>query len=259
MRVKRAPLNRFTLFPKLPVELQDIVWHHTLHAPRVLTMTHNRDEDEQFLIHYRQPTLASVCQASRRMVLDKRFESLPLWEYLLDVKSTYNFYNPETNIISLDVHPLGNWKDFSKFKILSVGIPYQHPRYRQRPFDAADAKAFSGLREIVILVGNRQAGCDVQPVYVPDFESVHDSESKYYLLWKMPGLRSYVSDLRTELGKTSNKWKAYQRRREKKGKSSPDWIMPTVRVAYMEEICETSSPYLYRHRHWDNPYLKDMF
>jgi hypothetical protein len=53
----------------------------------------------------------------------------------------------------------------------------------------------------------------------------------------------------------SKKFKKYQRSLEKKGKSSPDWIVPTVKVAYMEEICDTSNPYSYQHRCTGYPYL----
>ena len=76
-----------------------------LHAPRVLIMTHNREEDEQYRVHYRQPTLTSVCKASRRMVLNRWYQYLPLRDAL--TKSTCKFYNPSFDVVHLDLHLLG--------------------------------------------------------------------------------------------------------------------------------------------------------
>jgi hypothetical protein len=64
--------------------------------------------------------------------------------------------------------------------------------------------------------------------------------------WSKTSLaRAYAKDLREDLEKTSKKWKAYQKRRVKQGKSSPDWVVPKVEVAYLKPICETMSPYSY--------------
>jgi hypothetical protein len=54
-----------------------------------------------------------------------------------------------------------------------------------------------------------------------------------------------MKELRENMEKKSKEWKTYQRRRSKQGKSSPDWIVPIVKLAVIHNISETVSPYSY--------------
>ncbi|CZR51608.1 uncharacterized protein PAC_01485 [Phialocephala subalpina] len=55
----------------------------------------------------------------------------------------------------------------------------------------------------------------------------------------------YVQHLRSDMEKASKKWKAYQRRREKAGKSGSDWTPPQVVLGRMRPITEVVNPYSY--------------
>jgi hypothetical protein len=46
--------------------------------------------------------------------------------------------------------------------------------------------------------------------------------------------------------KVSKKWKTYQRKRVRQGKSSPDWVVPAFRVAWIILVDQNVGPYLYR-------------
>jgi hypothetical protein len=50
-------------------------------------------------------------------------------------------------------------RKFSKLNVSSIAIPFD---WRGLQFTAADAKMFTGLEEIVLLVGRQRAGCDAE-------------------------------------------------------------------------------------------------
>jgi hypothetical protein len=116
---------------------------------------------------------------------------------------------------------------------------------------------YSTLEGIVILIGHRHASCKVTFVDVTE-ASLNFTPTVLSVL-RIPRIMDYTGFLREDLEEKLRKWKQYQERREKTGQSSPDWVVPTVRIAYMKEICETSSPYSYRHRCSGFPYLCGEF
>jgi len=64
MTVQRVPTISFPQFQKLPVELQNMVWACAAQQSRIITAI-NRKDDENYLGTTRQPSLLSVCRASR--------------------------------------------------------------------------------------------------------------------------------------------------------------------------------------------------
>jgi hypothetical protein len=225
-----------------------MVWHFALHTPRVISLAQHLEDyfnmETYFASNSRPPALLGVCRASRQVVLKTAFQTLPP---KLHRTQKYRFYNPFVDTVRMEPHPLRDAKDFAKYNIKSLGITFKPSDDRISPwmFTGRDAKAFIGLEEIVILIGGRSRGdCQMTPRPVtldaPILAKMsidHRSE-----------LRSFVARLMSELSKVSRNWKAYQRRRLKQGKASPDWVMPTVRVAVVQEDCQTESPYLYKHR-----------
>jgi hypothetical protein len=64
--------------------------------------------------------------------------------------------------------------------------------------------------------------------------------------WEVPPVKwahDYVSFLRADMEKVSKKWKTYQRKRIRQGKSSPEWAVPAVRMILVDE---NVGLYLYR-------------
>ncbi|TVY82119.1 hypothetical protein LSUE1_G004144 [Lachnellula suecica] len=237
--VERVALKSFAVFPKLPVEIQQMIWQFALHTPRVISLAQDRETYEPYLSsNSRIPAMLSVCHASRELILKSTtFQELPTREW----EAGYEFYNPLVDIVRLEQDPEGEPKDFAKYNIRSVGIPFGPHTYAWA-FKGKDAKAFHGLEEIVVLLGQPRIGCHISAEPVSEDlplnpELRNDGRAD---------LKMYLSKLRHELKKASQSWKAYQRRRERQGKSSPDWIMPTVRVAIMKEEWQTKSPYLYQ-------------
>jgi hypothetical protein len=134
-----------------------------------------------------------------------------------------------------------DYKAFAKKGYESIGFRFNDNRYWE-PITAAEAKTFVGLKRIFILLGKQKAGCEMTMAIIPDMQPPRGEGyglSNTYRAW----IRAQI--LREDLEKTSKKWKAYQKRRVKQGKSSPDWVVPTVEVAYLKPICEVVSPYSY--------------
>jgi hypothetical protein len=236
MTLQRRPLKSFDYFPRLPPELQDMIWEFALRVPRVLTLT-NRD-DELSLLTNRQPALASVCQASRRVAQSQVYRQFP------DQEDFITYYNPAIDTVRLDLFDEefygSELRAFSKYNIESLGIDWE---YGLKAFFASDAKLFSGLREIVILIGRTRLSCEIE--MVPISETAPERPDLDYEWQQTKRMRNYANGLREDMEKVSKKWKAYQRRRVRQGKSSPDWIVPSVRIAYMKPIYENVTPYSY--------------
>jgi hypothetical protein len=107
---------------------------------------------------------------------------------------------------------------------------------------AAEVKTFAGLERIYILLGSEKGACDLT---TRPLTEVPPLKGQPFVWSKTSRAVRYAQLLRQELEKTSNAWKAYQRRRLKQGKSSPDWVVPSVVVACLKPICEVLSPYSY--------------
>ncbi len=102
---KYTNLDRFTLFPKLPIEVRIQIWKEVMPGPRVLpawlvstkgtkTLDHTEvlnlanDSDHRLakmLIHHPPPTALSICQESREEAL-KRYSWTP---------DTINCFSPD--------------------------------------------------------------------------------------------------------------------------------------------------------------------
>jgi len=116
--IKRNRLRNFKLLPKLPLELQDLVWQFALRVPRVLTLTNKSFEDDQFLVHNRAPPIASVCRRSRRVFERELWQDLPgRGNHLLA------WYHPAFDTVRLEIFPGSDLRDYSKYQIKLVGIP----------------------------------------------------------------------------------------------------------------------------------------
>ncbi|KAL2069326.1 hypothetical protein VTL71DRAFT_15664 [Oculimacula yallundae] len=232
MAVKRKPLKKFHLFSKLPLELQDMIWRQAQQQPRLLTLINVPDSDELFLPVVRQPALARVCRASRRLFLGQVDEPL-------HAIGNPTYFRPYRDTVRLEIWDEHVPKDFSKNCIWSLGIPYKYARKRTAVKFAAESKAFKYLREIVILLGSRRVEYEMELLPV-DEDTVGMNRAE---LIETGDVRLFARSLRRELEHNSRKWKTYQKKRVAQGKISPDYRTPTVRIARMVAICENESPY----------------
>jgi hypothetical protein len=105
---------------------------------------------------------------------------------------------------------------------------------------AANAKIFGDLERIVILVGKHKGSCEMTMVPIPEEQP---PRGQVYEWNKTLYRQLYAQMLRKDMEKVAKTWKANQRRREKQGKSSLKWIIPTVEVGYLTPVYETVSPY----------------
>jgi hypothetical protein len=238
MTVERASITPFPLFQRLPAELQDMVWGNALQSPRVITVVKWEYERDLFWTTKRQPPLMSVCRSSRRVAMQQCIRGLLRRDHL--------YYNPALDTVRLDVNLGFDVRDWSKRNLKSIGIyvPLSGSSSYNIRFTANDARLLRGLREIVILAGRPQSECEM---HLDDVDENSFPMPKCYGL-PIRGPFEYARRLRSGLEKESKRWKSYQRGRSKKGKSSPDWEPPIVRVAEMVPICETTNPCIYKRR-----------
>ncbi|KAE8440628.1 hypothetical protein EG329_007012 [Mollisiaceae sp. DMI_Dod_QoI] len=221
MAVKRKPLQPFTKFPQLPTEVQEMVWKYSISVPRVLTL----------LGAYRQPSLFSVCRNSRRIALAQVYTELP------GQTGWTIHYNAERDTVRLEALAWWGTQLFPTSN-LSLGLPFS--LIEAESFSAQEAKRINGLREIVVLQGERFLNYEMQ--LIPNTYPPCASESEADRI-EASKIQSYINDLLKEIDKVLKRWKLYQRRREKEGKSSPDWTVPTVRAARLRIINNVESPY----------------
>jgi hypothetical protein len=212
MTVKRVALKSFALFPNLPAELQQMVWQFALQAPRLITLGQTPDEDEHYVasnIHC--PTLLSVCHASRQLVLKISFQTLPMLQsssnLLFSHKVEYEFYNPLADTVRLNLNIYRDPKKFCKYKIKSLGIPFEPQATRSWEFTARHAKTFVGLEEVVVLVAIRGKGYQMRPLPVPEDSAI--LIGRYSKTRPDYGPRQYVLSLRQGLEQASKNWKVY--------------------------------------------------
>ncbi|KAE9379972.1 hypothetical protein N431DRAFT_432287 [Stipitochalara longipes BDJ] len=239
MKVERKPLKEFTLFPHLPMEIQLLIWDFAaVNYPKVHTMISDDDNistgtgPEAF--NYRAPAMAHACRNSRNAI----WKDLDMSK--LDDKTM--IHEPLNDVILLRKQGIEtSYRDFAKKQYTSIGIIYDEKR-SWNMISGADAKTFVGLKRIFILLGGHRASCEMTMVPIPEAQP---PRGKVYEWSKTSSARMCAHILREDLEKQSKKWKAYQRRRVKQGKSSPDWVVPKVEVAHLKPICEVVSPYSY--------------
>jgi hypothetical protein len=275
MTVKRAPLNSFPRFLDLPVEIQYMILKFAYFKPRMFTVAYS--QNQLGILNYRQPAVTHACHLGHELSIREQafmIEGDP---------SYYTSYNPNIDTVCLlfnDATP----RAFRGLQVPSIALPYDYWK-GQRTFTGADAKAFSDLKEIVLLVGRQRAGCDVELLPILElgadaaenqrakdlnntrmgsaFKSntslqeemelnpnlklsadiIKDRVAKEILYAQIDDAFEFASELLEDMEKVSKKWKRYQRGRVRQGKSSPDWIVPSVRVAYVKNMTETVRPY----------------
>jgi hypothetical protein len=247
MTIKRVPLLSFHQFARLPVEVQDIIWEYSLEVPQVHSM--GSFSDGLFLRNVRSPPLLAVCRATRSMMhkmRDQQFKSLPYKSILR--KGEYDYYNPSLDTVRLGLDSEQRLRDFVQFDIRSLGVPFDSFGIDAWDTLESDIRLFHNMREIVFILGNSRANCATELVYVDESSPEvakrypHDDDSDRYV-----GVPECIQEVRAELESRHRKWKSYQRRREKVGKSSPDWVLPVVRVAVLRSLCSSATQYSYQH------------
>jgi hypothetical protein len=237
MTVKRAPLKYFSRFSDLPVEIQHMIWKFAYKKPRMFTLAHSQSKNELYVSNCRQPAMVHACRAARTLAMKGSV-------FTLEHAHCFNFYKPYFDTIRLffgRTQP----RTFSGVCMPSIGLSYHS--WALGEFSAADAKLIPLLKEIVLLVGYPVAGCEVELIPIPDEDEdvVTDQWYKCCVDFEIYEAFKFARCLEKDMEKISKKWKTYQRSRVKKGKSSPDWNVPKVRVAYVKNITLTVSPYSY--------------
>lgn len=134
-----------------------------------------------------------------------------------------------------------SFRDFAKKGYKSVGCLAGGDSWWDN-ISAANAKTFVGLERIMFLVNKQKASCEMTLVPTPE---VQPPIGEVYEWSKTSDVRTWAQILRDDLEKASKRRTAYQKKQVKQGKSSPDWKVPTVEVAYLKPVCEVISPYSY--------------
>jgi len=158
----------------------------------------------------------------------------------------FAYYNDDVDTVHLPLFghgPRTPW--YARYGISSIAIDYH--RRGIEIFSAKNAKQIPGLREVVLIVGRKpQAKCEMTLgglIEFTEFEKKYGAAIDDFEQWYHQG---YVEDLEEGLEKEATRWKKYQNQRMRTGKSRPcDWFVPSVRVAMLEAISETVSPYSY--------------
>jgi hypothetical protein len=224
-----------------------MIWQCSISVPRVHSIGHFESLEVR-LRGLRAMPLLAVCRATRSMMqklIFQQFKPLPYSD--LDREGDYRCYNPSLDTIWLDLSDRDNLRDLVDLDIRSMGLPFSTSSNKAWQKVDEEVRHFGSLREIVVLLGRARADCDMELVYVDENSSEivkrypHDPHGKM-------GIREYVRQLRTKLASRHKKWVSYQGRRKKHGKSSPDWVLPEVKVAVLKALCTSTSPYSYVHR-----------
>jgi hypothetical protein len=225
-----AALTSFHKFPDLPHELQNLVWKFAARKPKVLTLMVPLDKSDHFELIQCRSGLETACRASRRFAVQ------PQARRQLPLKHKIKYFVPAVDTIRIDVFRFAldgelyaTLRNISKLGIESLGLPCGHGQPAGILFSGSHAKMFTGLKEIVVILG-RTRWCGEQ-----ELVAVNGTNLNWNLLLVKWAL-DYVDFLRADMEKLSKKWKTYQRQRVRQGKSSPDWVVPSVRIAWMMPV-----------------------
>lgn len=236
--VKRKPIPKFHQFQLLPAELQDMIWKYTLQTPKCSSVEYMTDSEEYHFCVNRPPAIFFVNRASRHIAMTR-----PYWNTHQGGKLAY--FTPAIDTIRPKPDSTNVPRDFSRIPgVVSVGIQWSS---RMSDFLGAQAKQYVGLQEVVIIIGNRRSECQMELVPLQR-SCLPDPRKDLMFHHQVKVAQTYARFLEMDMEKASRKWKTYQRRRVKQGKSSPDWIVPKVRIAHMRPICHTESVYSYSQR-----------
>jgi hypothetical protein len=215
----------FHKFPDLARELQNLIWKFAARKPKVLTLMVPWDESDHFELIQCRSGLETACRASRHFAVQ------PQARHQLPLKHKIKYFVPAVDTIRIDVFALdgelnSTLQKISKLGIESLGLPCGHGKPTGILFSGSHAKWFTGLKEIVVIMG-RTRWCGEQ-----ELVAVNDTNFNWnpsLVKWAL----DYVDFLRADMEKVSKKWKTYQRKRVRQGKSSSDWAVPSVRIAWM--------------------------
>lgn len=233
----RKRLTKFTKFPQLPLEIQEMVWSAAFNSRRLHTAISHGLKNQVYVGRCQQPAVSQVCQASRKFYQNGSCFYDP-------DSNSLRYYNPGCgDIICLDlVAVMGHVKFYTGAVIPILGLSFPECAFYR--ISGTEIRKFMTTREIVILVGERRAFCESEIEYVEE----EDIKSMGQLQIPYLSAQRYMVQLRVEMEKKSKQWKTYQKERLKAGKpASPDWVVPTVRLATIKNICESISPYSYPH------------
>jgi hypothetical protein len=193
----------------------------------VHTLSHNVFDRRHHLATNRQPALARVCRASRRLALGVKCRKLR--------PSLLDFYNPTTDIVRIEGKGSFLIQYFRKYPIASLGIPFAKDIRLAVLLDdylSAFARHFRDLRELVVLLGHRVAQRKVIPISI----------AKDTITLQSSDLQKFVKSLRNYLDRASQAHGEFQIKQKRKGITVPDWPVPDVKVVYMQEISGTGEP-----------------
>ena len=232
MSVKRKPLENFTLFPKLPLEIQDMVWTLACQIPTVYTLSCKGKYDLPSYESYAPPSIARACHAAYKA------HKAVVWKK--SAGRTFDF-KPEIDVARIPLAAYGSFKEYSKSGVTSIGIHWDGPW--RTTFSGSDAKLFPNLKEVVVLVGRPRETSELCLEAIAD-EHPNTADDLAWMDWdQLADVRRFTLRLVVDIQRTLKKWKTYQRSRIKKGKSSPDWYPPTVRMAWLRDASSIVDPY----------------
>jgi hypothetical protein len=190
MTVKRAPLKSFPRFPDLPVEIQYMILRFAYFRPRMLNIVYSKAHNGLSILNYRQPAVTHACHVGHD--LQRKEQGL-----MVDNTDYYTNYSPDIDTVCLLFNRAPPRK-FSKLNVSSIAIPFD---WRGLQFTAADAKMFTGLEEIVLLVGRQRAGCNVEllPILELGPDAVKNKQATQLLDSQIDSAEESDRDLRQEL------------------------------------------------------------
>lgn len=225
----RLPLKLFPHFPKLPVEIQHLIWHHASNIPRVISVEHTGGLEcgDAKIKNVRAPSLLHVCRQSRAIQ-----EAKYLWPINIRGDQPYRYYNPLIDTIHLPMYGQ-SYARWCGFRAIAVENSYSfHDR-----FSGKEAKALC-CDKIVILtegvLGKRMKRCEL----VLD-EAPKPKDGKWDCEWHAK------EHLEWSMNEKLEAWNKYIAKRRLKGLESEEWVVPRVEVARLEAVTQTVSPYSY--------------
>jgi hypothetical protein len=218
MTPRRAPLQSFSRFRELPNEIQDCIWKYAIQVPRVVELEiRDVSQQETSVVNRRIPFLSHVSSASRSMVLE---QLSTLWG-----KKGHRlaYYNKALDLVLIPQR--GHYSITSKqTEVDSLGI-LSHCEGVEI-FNGKQAMS-SGSREIVILGGRRPTKGWMTFEMLVDQETYPYPDSDICEAWYfLDGLKTEMAKLKKTKGK---KWKGI--------------IRPIVKMARLQPVLHTLSPY----------------
>lgn len=230
MTPKRLPLQSFSFFPKLPQEIQNMIWHHASIVPRVISIEHTGGLgcDECQIKNVRAPSLLHVCRASRTIQQAQYTRPIDL----RGEDRLYRYYNHALDTVHLPMYGINPAK-LAGYRSVAVSNSYSScDRFTGKEAKALRCEEIVILAEKGALKRTRRCELELEPVKKP---AQRDYDATYFA----------KTSLEWSMGKRSESWKKYQAKRRAKGLVTLDWVMPEVKVARLKAVTQIVSPYDY--------------